>query len=178
MKCQRSFDVHSFGKCFVPPDPKKKGFGHGPDTSRICPGCLRGLSMGYLKKTDLRDGSSELRVARGGHKAPRRRAPMFWHGSILLDVARLLPLTVMPNALPSATRATPRPVSVLLHRHAGLVDALVFGWPQLGLISPLRFPSWSRYILGSGVGLNKRRDNNNNRKLAYFFLSKYKFDMK
>jgi len=25
---------------------------------------------------------------------------------------------------------------------------------QLGLISPLRFPSWSRYILGSGVELN------------------------
>jgi len=25
---------------------------------------------------------------------------------------------------------------------------LVFGWPQLGLISPLRFLSWSRYILG------------------------------
>jgi len=32
---------------------------------------------------------------------------------------------------------------------------LFFGWPQLGLISPVRFPSWSRYILGSGVELNK-----------------------
>jgi len=31
---------------------------------------------------------------------------------------------------------------------------LVFGWPQLGLISPLWFLSWSRYILGSGVALN------------------------
>ena len=34
------------------------------------------------------------------------------------------------------------------------VWTLVFGWPQLGLISPVRFPSWSRYILGSGVELN------------------------
>ena len=29
------------------------------------------------------------------------------------------------------------------------VWTLVFGWPQLRLLSPLRFPSWSRYILGS-----------------------------
>ena len=34
------------------------------------------------------------------------------------------------------------------------VWTLVFGWPQLGLISPLRFPSWSRYILGLGIELN------------------------
>ena len=34
------------------------------------------------------------------------------------------------------------------------VWTLVFGRPQLGLISPVRFPSWSRYILGSGVELN------------------------
>jgi len=32
-----------------------------------------------------------------------------------------------------------------------LVASLVFGWPQLGLISPI----WSRYILGSGVELHK-----------------------
>ena len=30
----------------------------------------------------------------------------------------------------------------------------MFGWPQLGLILPLRFPSWSGYILGSGDELN------------------------
>jgi len=32
---------------------------------------------------------------------------------------------------------------------------LVFSWPQLGLISPVRFPSWSGHILGSGVELNQ-----------------------
>jgi len=31
---------------------------------------------------------------------------------------------------------------------------LVLGWPQLGLIWPVRFPLWSTYILGSGVELN------------------------
>ena len=31
---------------------------------------------------------------------------------------------------------------------------LVFSWPQLGLISPVRFPSLSGYILGSGVELD------------------------
>jgi len=35
------------------------------------------------------------------------------------------------------------------------VWTLVFGCPQLGLILPLRFHSWSRYILGSGVELNQ-----------------------
>ena len=30
----------------------------------------------------------------------------------------------------------------------------VFGWPQLGIRSPLWFPAWSKYILGSGVELN------------------------
>jgi len=34
------------------------------------------------------------------------------------------------------------------------VWTLVFGSPQLGLISPVRFPSCSRYIMGSGVELN------------------------
>jgi len=31
---------------------------------------------------------------------------------------------------------------------------LVFGWPQLRLILTVRVPSWSRYIVGSGVELN------------------------
>ena len=29
--------------------------------------------------------------------------------------------------------------------------SMVQPWPQLGLILPLRFPSWSRYVLGSGM---------------------------
>jgi len=49
VKSQRSLDFHSFGKCFVPPDPNKKEFGHVADTSRICPGCSGGLSIGYLR---------------------------------------------------------------------------------------------------------------------------------
>jgi len=50
-------------------------------------------------------------------------------------------------------RSPPRDLGV---RGASIVRmwTLVFGWPQLGLISPVRFPSWSRYILGSGVELN------------------------
>jgi len=35
-----------------------------------------------------------------------------------------------------------------------LMGTLVCGWPQLGLISPKRFPSCSGYMLGSGVELN------------------------
>ena len=36
-------------KVFCPRPSKKKEFGHVPDTSGICPGCPRGLSIGYLR---------------------------------------------------------------------------------------------------------------------------------
>ena len=48
---QRSLDFHFFFtiRCFVPPVPKKKEFGHVPDTSDIRHGFPGGLSIGYLK---------------------------------------------------------------------------------------------------------------------------------
>jgi len=49
---------------------------------------------------------------------------------------------------------SPSPGSWRARRLDSAVWILVFDWPQLGRISPLRFPSWSRYILGSGVELN------------------------
>jgi len=49
---------------------------------------------------------------------------------------------------------SPSPGPWRARRLDSTVWTLVFGWPQLGLISPVRFPSWSRYILGSGVELN------------------------
>jgi len=49
---------------------------------------------------------------------------------------------------------SPSPGPWRARRLDSMVWTLVFGWPQLGLILPLRCPSWSRYILGSGVELN------------------------
>jgi len=56
---------------------------------------------------------------------------------------------------PVAARPCPNPRDLGV-RSVSIVQmwTLVFGWPQLGLISPLRFLSWSGYILGSGVELN------------------------
>jgi len=49
VESQRSFDFLFLVKCFVPPLPKQKEFGHVPDTTGICPGCSGGLSIGYLR---------------------------------------------------------------------------------------------------------------------------------
>jgi len=54
---------------------------------------------------------------------------------------------------------SPSPGPRCAQRLDSTVWTLVFGWPQLGLISPLRFPSWSQIHCGVGgwVKLMKRQ---------------------
>ena len=54
----------------------------------------------------------------------------------------------------SGIRTVPLPGTLVCAWLDNVVWTLVFGWPQLGLTLPVQFPSWSRYILGSGVELN------------------------
>ena len=49
VKRQRSLDFLLLGSVFFPPFQKKRQFGHVLDSSGICPGCLEGLSIGYLR---------------------------------------------------------------------------------------------------------------------------------
>jgi len=80
--------------------------------------------------------TSVVRSRRGPRGLPSPRIFMFLGG---------MKAAFVPFPSPGPWRA---------RRLDSAVWTLVFGWSQLGLISPVRFPSWSRYILGSGVELN------------------------
>jgi len=64
------------------------------------------------------------------------------------------PDTFWARGLSWINKESPLPGSFGARRLDCAVWTLVFGWPQPGLMSPLRFPLWSRYILAWGVELN------------------------
>ena len=107
----------------------------------------------YIRKTRSRDSRMELKTD---------YSLDHWCSILLLSTCTILCIYPMfHRAILQQSRrhesgicTSPSPGPWRARRLDSTVWTLVFGWPQLGLILPVRFPSWSKYILGSRVELN------------------------
>jgi len=96
--------------------------------------------------TTLRYESTDgIAVAGATLRCRVRRGPRGLSSHKIFMVLGDVKVAFVPSPSPGPWRA---------RRLDSAVWTLVFGWPQLKLILHLWFPSWSGYILGSGVELN------------------------